>query len=796
MSGGHIKLGNPGELRDYLLVDPRSYRAQSANPMAPRVNSGGRYEELAGWSQWLQEDWTAGVGRVDVEKGGFLYGNVDARIPRQLIIGPALGAALIYSATDNAGVWLPRRARAYSTLSLTIAGTTTKAAVKVPTGPGTYALSFVAWLVQAAPGTTLTCKICADAAGAPGSVLGTATATTSATTPDFVWVTFDLAYSASADTDYWLTLEGACVLATGEGDVVPGKSYTSSAWATLSAIPFVVCDLWTTANGLGNGVYGFTRNQARLFGLRDQGSPGSHKVVPIEHEELSDAWGTMGAPQTVSGDTTLSVDTSYTGLTIAPGKYLTINAGITATIAASGTEFTVSSETLFKQAPPVLFDGKLYVPLGADLGKLTVADSSGSTATDDASLIVEWSNYLWRAAANVVAYSADGTTWTNVEIGGSDYTVLGLAGMDVDFSQSPMFVANDVGLHYIGSGDAIRGVSPWGAMTDELVPMVNYEGALFIPVGGGLVRFGRDASMMDVWITRDDDLPETLQAGPAVLAGTNHLLLAAVNGTQPSVWGYMTEGWHHVATLPAGVTIIGMKYDRSLQRLWIGCDHGFAFYVGLADIAVNPFTLASSVYAPAAWLETARFYGGLNLVPKDWESISIAGEFASGTSVDVYYQTAENGAWTKLGSVSADGTELRWADYTTRPATTWLRLGLLLRTTDPAVTPRVQGVIVKYLPMITDRWRWTLPILLSDAQVLLDNSTQGYTVGQMWTHLNGLITQVAPVIFEDVDGTQYETKILGAARNIHEYRTTPGGTESVAYVVNLTLEQITNGAYT
>jgi len=179
---------------------------------------------------------------------------------------------------------------------------------------------------------------------------------------------------------------------------------------------------------------------------------------------------------------------------------------------------------------------------------------------------------------------------------------------------------------------------------------------------------------------------------------------------------------------------------------------------------------------------------------KDWESIYINSEDMTSSTIYMYWKDSESTDLELLGSTTATEHEERWDDYSSRPNSKWLRLGLLLRTDDEEYSPILRAHRVKFHTMIADRWRWSVAIPVHDQQEMLDGSLNPYTAAQMKTHLESMIQRVPPLIFEDVDGTQYEVKVMQAARNI--VRAEHFNAEAqIQYVYNLVLEQVTDEVY-
>lgn len=788
---GHIQLGVTGDLRDYLLIDPMQYHASPANPMAPRLNTGEKFAELTGWAEWVQQDWPGGVGRQDPSSNGYLYGDLDSRVAGQLILPAALGATIGYgveSATlkKNRGLFTPTEATSYNTVTLASGGYTKL---------DTYVYALAGW-------TSRIVHIFArqSAGGVAAISLYTSEYVATATltgdgAPYFAWrgVTWDSPYTFVATGNVAIVVEvtsGTLEIVCGEGWANHASGVYDGAWTTTDYAPLLVTDWYATADNVDN-YYSFVRTPNRLQAVAEQ-TAGSHKLYLAGYNVDSNTFG-LAASYT-ERTTNLSVTggtTTYNG-TLSVGGSATITISDTGVLALTDalTEIAITDEDAFQAAPAVQFDEYTYIPVGDGFGKIA-SNGNGTTETPDASLFAAWSGYLWRSTGNDVYYSADGSTWTGpIAIGGDDYRVRGLAGME-----RTVYAATDEGLFWVGDGDITIGISPWGTLVEEQIRAVNYEGAICLPVAGRVLRYSTDGTFLDVWVKRADDLPADKLGAPTLLAAMNQWLLAAIDSTVETqavtVLAWATEGWHILATLPPGVAVKALYYDRTLSRLWIGCDHGLTFFLHIDDYALNPFNSPDSRYMPYGWMETPRFYGDLKKVDKDFESVFVTGEFPIGTSVKIYYQSDQNETWALLGTVTADNTELRWSDYTTRPTGKWIKLGVLMATSDPTVTAKARAIVCKYMPMVLDRERWTLPLLIAQEQEMVDGTQDTQTQAQKLAHIRGLIERRAPFTLVDMDGQNYEVKVVGALRSVYQYMPRPGAGDAVIdWVINLSLEQL------
>lgn len=146
-----IQLGAPGALRKYLVKargDGLMWGRGPAQPFSAKVNSSNKYDQVDIWNEWVQEDWQAGVGRVNPEEGGFLYGEIDSRVPNQLILPTAIGHAHYRPFTPNTSYFghLPADAADYDQYTISV-GTDEAMAARIKydhNGAGTHNVAFLA----------------------------------------------------------------------------------------------------------------------------------------------------------------------------------------------------------------------------------------------------------------------------------------------------------------------------------------------------------------------------------------------------------------------------------------------------------------------------------------------------------------------------------------------------------------------------------------------------------------------------------------------------------------------------
>jgi hypothetical protein len=765
--------------------------------MAVRLGTGGEFSDYENWALHVAADWREGVGKLAEDAAGYLFGEIESRVPEQLIIPAALGCSHIVipsyllappAEPDERPYYMPTDITTYSEQSIGGAGNPLRVSIPAvvfsttsesPSEPPN--ITGIAIYADIPTGVEVTVAFHANSAGVPGAIAnnagsvpvvsGTFTPTTAENfRPGFKWYYLELGsayvYPVPGNILYhWVVYPTVSTntirVALGE-DFSGGNSYTynGSTWSINTGCPLFTYDRPFPGYSSSAGVV-----PAGIFGMMTETDTG--EIVSVIH--------VVGA-------------SSGTIFQTIPIRYDANENVWNTTDAITATAGSLASTVGY----PVLFGGSAYIPRGINFAVWTLATDGLTISSDDANLFHSWSGYLWRAYANRLWYSADATTWTEIEggVGPNDYLIRGLAGLGAN-----MYVSTDEALYYVAPGDAVVGVFPWGTISEENGRgMIAHQGAVYIPAAGRLWKFTEDGSTQDIWVNRDDDLNARRLGNIAALASLNNALVCGVNGTTSddpsSVWAYTGLGWHHLATLPGGFDIRSLYYDRVRSRLWIASDEWAVFYIHAPDWALNPYNDSASVYMPVGWVETDRIFAGSRDLLKDVEDMRLFGEFGADTSVAVYWQDQDSTDWELLGEFNADGEEVRWADTTTRPSTRWIRIGLLFQTTDPTQTTRLRAWVLKVMPMVRDRWRWDFTINVADNQQMIGGEMNDRYADEMRDHLESLIESVAPVLFEDVDGRQYWVKIMGAGESLDNYENDGYGDVRWSMKFNMSLEQI------
>jgi hypothetical protein len=757
---GHVKLGAVGDVREYLLQDHRQYIRSNANQMAAKLGTGaGDYSDLQSWTAWAMDNWEAGIGKKDPEAGGSLYAEVETRWPNQIILPPALVPAIAQD-IDN----YPRN---------------------FETAPG-----------QRKPETTLTIgttqtysRIAGAFTGNGGTLIG-------------------VLLSLKNDDDF-LTCKVELWSGTGSPSVPNAMVASYEEVLDFTAgygnhyIPFNNATVDTTTYHIVVYPTNAGENMTVPLDASNEDTPSTDLVSVYNGSAWANYTGGRLLAAPILGMPTVDVDVTRIIFFPASG-YLYAASNTQLFRKTADTASWTSIKTFGAAITDLHTDGDtLYCGLGDSTAHQTMDSAEVFTVATGvpARLFTRWNGYLWRVVGNDLYYTGDGSTWTGpIEVCPQGFLINGIAGQ-----QDYMFAACDDGLYYVGYGDAVYSVAQWGQLNlgeNFGEGMLNWQGALYIPIAQGIVRY--DAStMLPIGPDLGEGLPIFRSGTITALAQQNNFLFCVVraNAGQSSVWAYNGQGWHFVTLAPSAdlLYFTSIYYRRDNQRLYLGTNTGAIFFVTTIDSpnAANLDALTFTI--PYGFWESDWFFGGLRDVDKDFESVMVLGEnLDSEHTVKVYWQDdASAGVWEYLGEITSSGQELRWTSYTTRPSTKGLRLGLGLyakKTLYVEGSPIIRAVRVKFHNMVTDQWRWSIPIQVSNNQTMLDGELNDYTAAQMITHLDALTKQVPPVIFQDLTGTQYECKVVDASRQVDKIEYI-NGSLTTSYVYRLSLEQVTESAY-
>jgi hypothetical protein len=757
---GHIRLGPYNDIRSYMLLQnpgPLPIARSNANQLATKLGQGaGDYSDLTSWTAFAQDDWQAGVGKRDPDAGGFLFAEAETRWANKLQLGNALVAAVQSDPTNyplNTDC-APGVLKAESSVAV---GTTQaiKRIAKGFEGNGTKLSGVHICLQNDDTLTSVSIQIHTLTAGNPD-------------------VELELVTEVLDDTigpgNHYIPLDE---------NTVDGNLYSISIYPTVAGETMNLPIDTSSDDPASDGYIYYTGSGWLTY------TGGRPLLEPV-----------MGMPPSTEAINKMAYFPANGYMYAAAGEKLYRKSADSAVWALAVAAFASDITDLY-----VLGD-TLLVGLGDSTNFQTMSSLEAFTAKAvPGRIFVNWNGLLYRAVGNDVYYTNDLSTWSSaIEVCPAGFLINGMQGQ-----QDYLFCACDDGLYYVGFVDQVRSVTDWGQLnpTEKLGEgMVNWQGALYIPVAQGVIRYDA-GNMLPVGPDLGEGLPLFRVGNIGALATQNNYLYCSVKATggSSSVWAFNGQGWHHIATLPSADTlwITSIAYHRPKQRLYIGTNAGVIFYVAAIDSPTNIDIDAVTYTSTYGTLETDWIRGGLATVAKDFESVMLLGDdIDDDHPIRVYWKDDASTDWEYLGEITESGQELRWDDYTTRPNSKAIKLGLGLYAKSTLLysgTPIIRAVRLKYHSMITDWWRWNMQIAVHDKQTMLDGTYNDYTTAQMIAHLDALAKQVAPVIFEDVDGTDYEVKVLDAIRSLDKSEMI-NGVLTNSYTYNVALEQVTQATYT
>jgi hypothetical protein len=757
---GHIQLGKFSDttLRDYSLLDIENYQSATANPYVARVSTGGPYSELDTFNDWTISDWHSGVGNTDPESGQ-LFSFAETRYPGYLMSPPGWDFPVTDHNVSNTGV------DSASPYEFTLLSSKM------------YSCSFIApkdgdidsvWVYVHCPyDKTVTASLRESASNLPDTVLASKTVSSIQDRVHAHWVhfVFDTPVTVIDGTRYHITIATNVTAELGNGvsPYLPAVTMTSGEACNSST------DGGTTWAAEGVGTTGF-------YFLVTMSGMGEHPIDGL---------------YTYDGDIYVWSGTSVYQLV----------AGVYTAVVTAGTDITDVYQLGNELRVAYGTGYKIYNMDTAATNTVTLADTYRFVASG---------GYLWRSKGNTVSYAVDELvpTWNDLPViaGLTGNAINGMAGLERE-----LYFATRDGLFVAVAGDEILQVEPWPEVHDDNGKgMVAWEGALYIPLyGGTIMRYDPSGAMVNVGINAREELPADLQGTVSRLIPSNYFLMATVEGPSStghsSLWAYNVDGWHCIGIAPMGIGGAGLAIDRDSEYMYWGLDRLVLMRTDFPASVNNPSrNLDSLKLGRDGWVEYDRFYAGHRSLDKDFDRIFID-TMRVGQNVHVYWQDDDNYAdyyvnhdgqmgWQYLGTVEYGENTIQFP-ATARPGGKSFRLALRLTTYDTYNTgaPIVRGVSVKHSTNVSDRWRWVLPIVVSDNQQMVDGSINEYTAAQQKSHLEELIRERAPLRFVDLDGDEYTVKVTGASRNPTRYDYLAGeadGGARVEWVYTVTVEEI------
>lgn len=763
-------MGPYGSSRPLLLASIRDYGRVQANPFSAPSGGQAGYNDLEGWAEFTMRDWTAGAGIQDPESGGFQFAVAETRIRNRFMLPPRM--KIIDSAANSATIWADNEEptgiavnNVTEGVQVVSASPVVQVAVRVKSDANGY-LGNVYVLALIPEGVTMSSSIRINDGGTPhatpvdgDSILGTNT------TKMPRWeLVLNQVTGLTANTDYWMVLsaDGTCYVGT------------AAAYEDVQYCVYTVATSWVEDD----------TKSLMIAGKSAVGeTPG-------------------GTPVFVDGDIYLLYDAGTSKV----WKYDAVNENFD-TVALTG-----AWQGVPKNAAYFFANGLVYAAQGGTTDADTFDPLTGTIVDANifASGFVTLRGYLYKwyneATGNThqVSYTGDGAIWTDVDM---PSTVHAVAEMNGD----PYAICAD-GLYRIGPGDFVEGIVRWEdpILDSKAIKMKSFQGSLIILVNGRLFRLDSSHTMMglrpgsgNLGIEFSD-----LYFMDIATSNTYLYITMASNGSQYLI-SWSPDAWHilavaHIAGDGSGTEALqqtegGILFTNDCV-LWRYVTDWWK--VWRPDYDGDPSLIGDFDFHPFGWLETDWFYGNVIRLEKDFEGVYIDAasndNFAAlGVTryVKVYYKYSDDTTWNLLGTLnSGRGGEATWPYSSAREGSERIKLGFMLTAViNGAGTPVVTAASLKYIPMVNDRYRWNLGIVVATEQADITGDemyTDTYTQASTIAHLDACITSVIPISFTDVDGGAYNVKVVSHSRSIDRFEVDRSGNELVTYRYDLVIEEV------
>lgn len=783
---GHVQIDG----YDYNVL---SYTKALADKMATKTGRGSsKYSDQQNWDYFVQEDWSAGLGKVKEEDMGSVFTLGDTRRSGKagLLPFPVPINTYGYERMPMTGSVTVGSTGTYQYLSIRVADYTPasdthivlRLLVKTPASDVTLGLTLHA---------DTSSSDCTPVAG----TLATAAPVVSASNiPGFQWweYVWDLSTAKSgADVILMTVASGSVEIAVGDASTGGTTNWIlsdGSSWGTHSSNTPTA---YAAAYKASNSYRGF------WVGAYELG-------LPVWFSNSTEVLVTNQKLFLLFDDDVVTGSTSY-GTTVED---------------VSSAAFTIAtasdSYAMDRGFYMCFFKENMYF--------YDLEDGTWTSLSVKGERVDVGGGYLWRSKQadggldGYIYYSADETTWTEIHVG--QFVV------DIKWWGDFLWFLTQTGLWRVGYGDApLRTTTMEFSITARIEEWAN---KLYIIDGRDMLEFD-GSTIRNISPMAESRLPGFAKGTITAFWGTNSYLYVAISasdGGRSGVYAYNGNGWTCCFLMGSDVIIDDIIVEKSSaydQADWnimhVGTASGYYKWSFFDTGSVPEPTIELGgageyfSYQPM-WTETPWLYGGIKNLDKDWESIGVAVERAVATSsgaatscsydVSLYYKEGENDGWTLLGTESYSDTEQfteKRFPLAARPSGLKLKVGILLQPTDNDNTaqfaPYVAANIVKYLAMLRDRWAWNLVLSLSDKQELADGSRDGRNQSQMIEDIeSGVVKETGPFIFRDIDTKQYEVKVTTANMNPDELawdkqRNRPRYTS----IYTIGLEQVTTEEY-
>lgn len=307
---------------------------------------------------------------------------------------------------------------------------------------------------------------------------------------------------------------------------------------------------------------------------------------------------------------------------------------------------------------------------------------------------------------------------------------------------------------YQFSGAAVTELKRWGKVGADITPgkLRAFGGSLWFGassmlgngngVGFGIARYDKAEDAYHIWSSNQD--------GTSYGAGTEQ-----VNWNVDDVFFY--KGYVYASVRGHGIFRTPFSY-KDVTRFQATYDTTAS---GASPGSLN-----------GGWYTSSDFDAGTPGLRKMWNAIVVHVDLPT-TDCSVYVEYSVDGGqtWVAVGSVTKTNGLMTRYNKSFRLSvaggaltSTRFKYRLTLRTTNSTVSPQLRGVIVRYLPIPEPNWQWSMRLVLSESQELLDGTTRELNTAQLQAKVDAIESAFRAqslVTFEDIDQISWDVGGVG-----------------------------------
>ena len=409
-----------------------------------------------------------------------------------------------------------------------------------------------------------------------------------------------------------------------------------------------------------------------------------------------------------TGDTTTSIQ--YTAANLITDLIVYNQGGTEFLFAAFGTQYAYSSDGASWSVPSSAEDADYFTIFDNNLIILSDDDQKIKKSVNPANASPTWADVVTN-----VQGSARGVTNFRDQDGKPSIwyaTEHGLSQVDYDNTKA-YFIYDYSSTPYANNGTSL----------------VEYNGSLHFPIGQELLAIAPQGSVISIGPDRDDGLIDADHGTyiARIIKLQNFLLVLNRSSTKSAVFLMDSGQWH---PLTYGLSQTNMLIHEVVTssgnpRVWVGNGTDAIQFFRFNDQSTrkSPFT-GQTFKASGTW-ETSWEHFGFPEFPKViFQCVVRARDLTSTEYVKIEYQADDQDLeadWTELGRTDGrDGRQIMDFDSGKGININNIRLRITLNrnSSDSSKSPKVEAIVLKYLPTPEDRYGWEMTIPISDRDLL------------------------------------------------------------------------------